>query len=69
MTNDEFRAAIEHLGLSQVRAAHLFGVDPRTSRRWALGELPVPKPVSLCLRLMLRHGIVVEEIDEMTKED
>ena len=38
MTADEYRAAIETLGLSQIAAAKLLGVDARTSRRWACGE-------------------------------
>lgn len=57
MTPAEYRETIKALDLSQVGAARLFGVDPRTSRRWALGELPVPRTVVLCLRLMQAHGV------------
>lgn len=57
MTLSEYRDTIAALGLNQSSAARLFGVDPRTSRRWALGELPVPRPVALCLRLMLAHNV------------
>lgn len=57
MTHSEYRDTIAALGLNQSSAARLFGVDPRTSRRWALGELPVPRPVVLCLRLMLAHNV------------
>lgn len=56
-----YREAIERLGLSQVGASRLFGVDPRTSRRWALGELPVPRPVELALKLMLNKGVSAED--------
>lgn len=61
MTPSEYRDAIERLGLSQVGASRLFGIDPRTSRRWALGELPVPRAVVLCLRLMLANGVSADE--------
>ena len=57
MTPTEYREAIKSLGLSQVGASRLFGVDPRTSRRWAIGELPVPRAVALCLILMMAHGV------------
>lgn len=65
MTHTEYREAIKSLGLSQVGAARLFGVDPRTSRRWALGELPVPRAVELALKLMLKHGVTVADAQSL----
>lgn len=53
MTPDEYRDAIEHLGLSQVAAALLLGVDARTSRRWASGERDVPEPAARFLRYLI----------------
>lgn len=53
MSPDEYRAAIERLGLSQVAAARLLGVDERTSRRWANGERDVPAPAVRFLRYLL----------------
>jgi hypothetical protein len=44
MNADEYRRAIEQLGLTQIGAAKLLGVDERTSRRWANGERDVPAP-------------------------
>lgn len=35
MTPDEYREALEALGLTQGEGARLLGVDERTSRRWA----------------------------------
>lgn len=61
MTAPEYRAAIKALDLSQVGAARLFGVDPRTSRRWALGEVAVPRTVALCLRLMVSYDVTPAE--------
>jgi len=65
MTHTEYRDAIESLGMSQVGAARLFGVDPRTSRRWALGELPVPRAVELALKLMLKYGVTVADAQSL----
>lgn len=56
MTPNAYREALDSLGLSQVGAATLFGVNPRTSRRWALGEQDIPKAVEIALRLMLIVG-------------
>jgi len=53
MTPDEYRVAIEQLGLSQIAAARLLGVDERTSRRWACGEREVPPPAQRFLRYLI----------------
>lgn len=57
MTLEEYRAAIAALGLSQVAAARLLGVDPRTSRKWATGERDIPEPAARMLRLMIAAKI------------
>jgi len=53
MTKDEFRAALDRLGVSQMEVGRLLDVAPRTPRRWALGETPVPGPVEMHLRMWL----------------
>jgi DNA-binding transcriptional regulator YiaG len=53
MTTDDYRAAIEALGLSQVAASKLLGVDERTSRRWATGERDVPPPAARFLQYLI----------------
>lgn len=53
MTPDDYREAIEKLGLSQIAAARLLGVDERTSRRWANGERDVPAPAARFLRYLI----------------
>ena len=45
VTQAEFRAALDSLGLTQAGAARVLGVDARTARRWARGEREVPEPV------------------------
>lgn len=56
MTPDEYRTTIETLGLSQVAAARLLGVDERTSRRWANGERDVPPPAERFLLYLVATG-------------
>lgn len=56
MTSDEYREAIDSLGLSQVGAARLLGVDERTSRRWANGERDIPPPAERFLRYLIATG-------------
>lgn len=63
MTANQFRSAIDRLGLSQVGAARLVGADPRTGRRWALGERPVPECVAILLRLLLKGKITIEDVE------
>lgn len=56
MTPDEYRSTIETLGLSQVAAARLLGVDERTSRRWANGERDIPPRADRFLRYLMATG-------------
>ena len=53
MTGDEFRAARLALGLAtQQIAADRLEVDVRTVGRWERGDIAVPGPVKVALRLM-----------------
>jgi DNA-binding transcriptional regulator YiaG len=61
VTPDQYRAAIETLGLSQVAAARLLGVDERTSRRWANGERDVPAPAVRFLQYLIATGKTGEQ--------
>lgn len=60
MTAEEYRSALDKLEMTQGTAGALFGVGPRTSRRWALDEAKVPVPVSMILRLMLKKKLKLE---------
>ncbi len=62
MTANQFRTAIEKLSLSQRGAGQLFGVDERTSRRWALGERAIPHCVAIVLKLMIAGKITVADV-------
>lgn len=61
MHKNEYRAAIEAVGLTQVSAGDFLGIDPRTSRRYALGE-PVPPPLAILLRYMARKKLRPQDI-------
>lgn len=69
MTPTEYREALAALSLSQVRAASLFRVDARTSRRWALGEAAVPRVVALALRSMVAGGVTKEAAFGLVEKD
>jgi DNA-binding transcriptional regulator YiaG len=61
MTPDQFRTAINKLGLSQVAAARLFGVDEETSRQWANGERDIPAPAVRFLHYLIATRTKGEE--------
>ena len=60
MDKKAYRAAIAKLDLTQAAAGEMFGVGPRTSRRWALGEARVPPLVAMLLELMVSKKIMLE---------
>lgn len=66
MTPDEFRRALKRLGLSQARAAALFGVQVRSVERWLAGERDISPTAIRLLRLyaaLLKAGWKREAID------
>lgn len=67
MTANQFRTALDRLGLSQLGAARLFGADGRTARRWALGERSIPPTVAILLRLLSAGKITTDDIDSARK--
>jgi DNA-binding transcriptional regulator YiaG len=63
VTPNQYRTAIAKLGLSQRGAAAFLKVGERTSRRWALGESPIPEGYAKLLRLMVRLNLTPVEVD------
>jgi DNA-binding transcriptional regulator YdaS (Cro superfamily) len=57
MNKQTFRIVLFHLNLSQLAAARLFKVDPRTIRRWALGEVAIPLSMQALMALLLSGKI------------
>lgn len=64
MTPNQFRVALDRLSLSQGQAAKLLDADPRTTRRWALGERSVPPTVAILLRLMVAGKITAGDVEK-----
>lgn len=53
MKASQFRAAEERFGLEKQDFASLLGVDARTTRRWRMGDRPIPKTVARLIVMML----------------
>jgi hypothetical protein len=65
MTATQYRNALSRLGLSQVGAARLFGVNDVTSRRWAKDG--VSGTVAILLRLMVAGKVTIEDVQKARK--
>lgn len=68
MTRDQYREALAKLGLAQEEVGRLLDVGPRTARRWASGEVPVPGPVEMHVRLWLRRPEVLNVTRQLAEE-
>ena len=66
MTAARYRAALEKLGLTHVRAGHLFRSNERTSRRWASSERSVQPGVQILVELLLDRTISERDLDRIT---
>lgn len=69
MNPTEYRMALDRLGLSQSQAAELLGVDPRTSRRYALGERSIPPPTAVLLRLCVSRPELTQVVATLSREE
>ena len=62
MTSNQYRKALEALGMSQQAAADFLGVSLRTSQGYALDEYPVPEAIAKLLRLMVKLGLKPNDV-------
>ena len=62
MTPEEYRAALDTLGLSIASAADHLGLSRRQSQRYANGTSPVADPVAKLLRLAIRTGLSANDL-------
>ena len=60
----EFRAMLGALGIAQHRVAQLFGVGPRSVRRWRDGTRRVPAGVSIVFRLLATGAVMVDQVEQ-----
>lgn len=56
MTAEQFRQALEQVGLSEGRFARLFGTIPKRVRSWVAGEEDIPHAALVMLSLMTMPG-------------
>ena len=69
MNGTEYGRALERLGLSQVGAARLLGVNDRTSRRWIANEVPIPLSVAVMLQLIIKRRIETDYVQAITDRE
>jgi hypothetical protein len=60
----ELRETLSALGITQHRIAQLFGVGPRSVRRWQDGERRVPCGVGIVLRLLAAGTVTVAQVEQ-----
>jgi len=60
----ELCETLSALGLAQHRVAQLFGVGPRTVRRWQHGDRRVPRGVGIVLRLLAAGAVTVAQVEQ-----
>src|SRR5262245_44717378 len=65
MTPDQFREAIERLGLNITHAAAALDISRRNAQRYASGETDVPGPVAKLLRLAVRYKVDADVIAKL----
>lgn len=54
MKPERYREITEHFDFRHDGTARFLGINSRTSRRFASGEFPVPRPIGMLLELMYR---------------
>ena len=57
MTADEYRAALQALGLNVSTGADFLDIGVRTSRRYANGQQAVSRPIALLLRVLIAKKV------------
>lgn len=61
MTGEQYKKAIERLGLTQAAAADFLQVSLRTSAAYAAGD-PIPEGVAKLLRLMVKLELEPKDV-------
>jgi len=62
MPPEELRAALDKLGLTQQKAAELFGHDQRAMRYWVAGHRAIPQGIAILLRLLVAGKITIGDV-------
>ena len=67
MTGEQYRHAIEHLGMSQVGSARFLGVSKSTPRKWISEKHPIPLAVTMLLCVMVAEELSPRHVIATTK--
>jgi DNA-binding transcriptional regulator YiaG len=62
---DALRAMLNTLNLPQQRVAKLFGVGPRSVRRWESGDRRVPRGVDILTRVLVAEMITITQLEQV----
>ena|SRR5215472_5355218 len=62
-TATEFCQALAVLNITQTRVARLFGVGPRSVRRWQYGDRRIPRGVGIVFHLLAVGTVKIEQIE------
>jgi GcrA cell cycle regulator len=65
LTTTEFRETLGALGLAQHRVAQLFGVGPRSVRRWQRGDRRLPLGINILFRLMAMGAVTIGQVEQV----
>jgi hypothetical protein len=63
VTADQYRSALDRLGLSYAEAARVLACDRRTALRYAAGDSEVPELTARVLRLILAGRLKVRDVE------
>lgn len=69
MTPEQFERALRVLGLTQTKAAKLFGGTDRWVRKIIAGESAIPRSVEIVLRFMLWGKSSPDTVEDMMKRN
>jgi DNA-binding transcriptional regulator YiaG len=67
LTEQQYRDALDALGLSQPGAARFLDVNERTSRRWAEGDLEPPGSIAVIFALMIHFGVTPDQALDLAR--
>jgi hypothetical protein len=63
MTHPQF--PIDHLGISQVGIARLFGEKSRTIQRWIAGDSRIPSTAVILIRALILGDLTKEQVEQL----
>jgi len=69
MTAEEFRNALDQIGVTQAGFARLVELDERTVRRMAADDRDVMQPIAILLTIMIKKKISVAQLLKLMDDD